>query len=231
MQMAIAVILAAGYGTRMGGLMPKQFWPIEGRTVLEHTAEAFLQHPGITEVALVVPQVQLQWVRTLFAGIPKVKKILAGGATRSDSSLIAVRAYADQPDVWLLFHDGARPLVTAETITAAIDAAANYEAVTAAIPSVDTILVSKTNCSEIDAIPERCLMYRCQTPQAFRQRVIAKAYELAEKDNSHFASDDCGVIRKYLPEVKIGIIPGSEENIKLTYARDMEFMAEQFRKQ
>ena len=61
--------------------------------------------------------------------------------------------------------------------------------------------------------------------------MIAKAYELAAKDNSQFASDDCGVIRKYLPATKIGIIPGSEENIKLTYARDMEFLAEQFRKQ
>ena len=228
--MAIAVILGAGSGTRMGGAMPKQFWPLEGKTILEHSAEAFLRHPGISEVALVVPKAHMIWVKNLFAGEPKVQKIICGGANRSQSSWSAVQAYANQPNAWLIFHDAARPLVSSESISAAIDAAADYEAATAAIPSSDTILISSDNGNEVSQIPNRSLMWRCQTPQAFRQRTISAAYEMAMKDSEFQASDDCGVIKRYLPHIKIGIFMGSDENIKLTYARDMAFVAEQLKK-
>lgn len=228
--MAIAVILGAGTGTRMGGAMPKQFWPIEGKTILEHSTEAFIRHPGISEVALVVPKAHMLWVKNLFAGEPKVRKIICGGANRSQSSWNAVQAYMDQPNTWLIFHDAARPLVSSESISAAIDAAADYEAATAAIPSSDTILISSENGNEVAQIPSRSLMWRCQTPQAFRQRTIAAAYEMGLKDPDFQASDDCGVIKRYLPHIKIGIFMGSEENIKLTYARDMQFVAEQLKK-
>lgn len=228
--MAIAVILGAGSGSRMGGVMPKQFWPIEGKTILEHTAEAFIRHPGISEVALVVPKAHVLWVKNLFFAEPKVRKIIIGGANRSQSSWAAVQAFSNQPQAWLIFHDAARPLVSSESISAAIDAAAEYEAATSAIASSDTILISSENGNEVAQIPNRSLMWRCQTPQAFRQEILARAYEIGMEDPEFRASDDCGVIKQYLPHVKIGIFMGSEENIKLTYARDMEFVAEQLRK-
>ncbi|NLN82927.1 MAG: 2-C-methyl-D-erythritol 4-phosphate cytidylyltransferase [Firmicutes bacterium] len=228
--MAVAVILAAGAGTRMGGSMPKQFWPVEGKTILQHTAEAFTSHPGIFEVALVVPQANLAWVKRLFAHEPKVKKILPGGANRSQSSYNAVKAYADSPEAWLIFHDAARPLVSPQIISGAIDAAASYKAATAAIVSSDTILFSDLDGKTVEAIPDRNLMWRCQTPQAFKQEIIARAYELSFQDKDFVATDDCGVIKAFLPEVAIGIFSGSEENIKITFARDMEFAAEQLKK-
>ncbi len=95
---------------------------------------------------------------------------------------------------------------------------------------LDTILISSDNGNEVSQIPNRSLMWRCQTPQAFRQRTISAAYEMAMKDSEFQASDDCGVIKRYLPHIKIGIFMGSDENIKLTYARDMAFVAEQLKK-
>lgn len=227
--MAVAIILAAGAGTRFGGRMPKQFWPIEGQTILEHSAQAFIRHPGISEVALVVPKANLNWVKNLFSNEPKVKKIIPGGANRSHSSFNAIQAYSYLPDAWLIFHDAARPLVSSETISSAIDAAVKYDAATAAIPSLDTILVSNPEGKVVNEIPDRPLMWRCQTPQAFRQKIIAKAYELALADPDFRATDDCGVVKKYLPQVDVGIFMGSEENLKITFARDMEYVAEQLK--
>ena len=74
------------------------------------------------------------------------------------------------------------------------------------------------------SIQDRSLLWRMQTPQGFRQKTIAKAYEVALKDPQFTATDDCGTVLRYLPEEKVGIVRGSERNIKLTYAADVSLL-------
>ena len=99
---------------------------------------------------------------------------------------------------------------------------AGHRAVGVAVPSSDTIAVVSDGV--IANVPRRDSLVRCQTPQGFRLSVIRKAHELAAADPRFGdlpATDDCGIVLRYLPEVKVQIVPGSERNIKITYPRDL----------
>jgi 2-C-methyl-D-erythritol 4-phosphate cytidylyltransferase len=219
----IAVILAGGVGSRLGLPTPKQFLPIAGRTVIEHTVDAVEGNRPIDEIALVAHPDYLERCRVLIARNRwgKLTQLLAGGNQRYDSSLAAIRAFTEG-DVNLIFHDGVRPLVSQRILDDVALALESHEAVNVAIPSTDTILV--TDGDYIRSIPDRSLLRRCQTPQAFRRNVIARAYDLALCDPAFRATDDCGVVVRYLPEVPVYIVPGDERNIKLTYREDIELL-------
>lgn len=227
--MNVAVILAGGTGTRVGASMPKQFLDIDGRSVIERSIDAFDQAAGVDEVAIVVHP---DW-KSHMEGLvnrnswQKVKRILEGGAERYMSSLNAIAAYLDYPDdTNLILHDAARPFVPQEVIARTVEALRYHEAVGAGIPSTDTVwevrqdfdpLLSKF----IVRIPERSTMWRAQTPQAFRLPVIRDAYQRALQDPQFRATDDCGVVRRYMPDIKIHIVEGSEQNRKITFKEDL----------
>lgn len=227
--MNVAVILAGGTGTRVGASMPKQFLDIDGRSVIERSIDAFDQAAGVDEVAIVVHP---DW-KSHMEGLvnrnswQKVKRILEGGAERYMSSLNAIAAYLDYPDdTNLILHDAARPFVSQEVIARTVEALRYHEAVGVGIPSTDTVwevrqdfdpLLSKF----IVRIPERSTMWRAQTPQAFRLPVIRDAYQRALQDPQFRATDDCGVVRRYMPDIKIHIVEGSEQNRKITFKEDL----------
>ena len=227
--MNVAVILAGGTGTRVGASMPKQFLDIDGRSVIERSIDAFDQAAGVDEVAIVVHP---DW-KSHMEGLVnrnswhKVKRILEGGAERYMSSLNAIAAYLDYPDdTNLILHDAARPFVPQEVIARTVEALRYHEAVGVGIPSTDTVwevrqdfdpLLSKF----IVRIPERSTMWRAQTPQAFRLPVIRDAYQRALQDPQFRATDDCGVVRRYMPDIKIHIVEGSEQNRKITFKEDL----------
>lgn len=219
MRKNIAVILAGGVGSRLGLSTPKQFFKVAGKTVVEHTIDAFEHHPRIDEIAIVSNPFYITDFENMVLKNEwkKVRKILKGGKERYDSSLSAIRAY-DQNEVHLIFHDAVRPLVSHRIISEVIDALDNYQAVDVALPATDTIIEAEGNL--IHNIPDRSRLRRGQTPQAFTLEVIRKAYEQALQDPEFKATDDCGVVRKYLPEVPIFIVPGEESNMKLTYKED-----------
>ena len=227
--MNVAVILAGGTGTRVGASMPKQFLDIDGRSVIERSIDAFDQAAGVDEVAIVVHP---DWKSHMEGLInrnswQKVKRILEGGAERYMSSLNAIAAYIDCPDdTNLILHDAARPFVSQAVIARVIEALKWHEAVGVGIPSTDTVwevrqdfdpLLSKF----IVRIPERSTMWRAQTPQAFRLPVIRDAYQRALQDPQFRATDDCGVVRRYMPDIKIHIVEGSEQNRKITFKEDL----------
>lgn len=222
----VAVILAAGSGSRTGLATPKQFLPLGGKTVLEHSVQTFNDHPGIDEVVIVTATEFIERVRAIVKDNrwTKVSAVLAGGKERFDSSLAAVRHFADNPDVVMLFHDAARPLVSERIISDAIKAMEKYDAVDVAIPAVDTIVQCNREGTHMESIQDRNLLWRMQTPQGFRQRTIEEAYRIALQDPQFTATDDCGTVLRYLPDVKVGIVRGSERNIKLTYADDLSLL-------
>lgn len=217
----IAVILAGGSGERLGAAIPKQFLKIAGKMVIEHTLDVFERNAQIDEIAVVIHPNFLHEMEAISARnhFTKLKKILAGGKTRSDSSLAAIRAY-DGDNVNLIFHDAVRPLVNDRIINEVISALENYAAVDVAIASTDTIItVDEDNL--ICNIPSRAKLRNGQTPQAFRLETIKQAYALATQDTNFIATDDCGVVKKYLPEVNIFVVKGEPFNIKLTHKEDL----------
>jgi len=222
----VAVILAAGSGSRTGLSTPKQFLPLGGKTVLEHSVQTFHNHPGIDQVVIVTATEFIDKVQGLVKANnwTKVTAVLAGGKERFDSSLVAVHHFSNNPDMVMLFHDAARPLVSERIITDALKAMKTYNAVDVAIPAVDTIVQCDKQGTYMTSIQDRSLLWRMQTPQGFRQKTIEQAYEIALKDPQFTATDDCGTVLRYLPEEKVGIVHGSERNIKLTYADDLSLL-------
>lgn len=223
MQNTVAVVLAAGSGTRTGFDVPKQFVKLGSKTVLEHSVQTFQNHAGIDEVVIVSAPEYFDMIGEMGQrnGWTKLRHVLEGGKERYDSSLAAVRAYAGQPDTIMLFHDAARPLVTERIISDCIIAMKDYNCVDVAIPAVDTIFMCDCEGRHMESIQARSRMWQMQTPQCFRQRTIQQAYEKALQDPVFTATDDCGTVLKYLPSEKVGIVRGDPRCMKLTYAHDL----------
>ena len=222
----IAIILAGGKGMRFENSLPKQFFKILNKTVIEYSIEAFETNKNIDEIAVVIHKDYFADIEeiTIRNNYKKVKKILAGGDERYMSSLAAIKNYENCEECNLIFHDAVRPLVSANIINRVIAALENYNAVATAIACTDTIIEVEGNGELIHNIPNRGLLRRIQTPQAFKLSTIAQAYNIAIRDLSFTSTDDCGVVKKYLPNEKIYIVQGDERNIKITYKEDIMFV-------
>lgn len=224
--MNIAVILAGGSGTRLGGALPKQFLEVDGKEIIAYTIEAFERNPHIDEIVIVSNPNYIEKMREIVSRnrFVKVRKILEGGKERYDSSLAAINAYSGSSDV-LLLHDGVRPMVSQRIIDDCVAAMARYDAVGVAVRTTDTIVqVDERGC--IVATPARSTLRNMQTPQCFRLGVIRQAYEKALLDPAFVTTDDCGVVAKYLPDVPVFIVEGDTTNIKVTYKEDMALMSQ-----
>ena len=236
----IAVILAGGIGARVGGNTPKQLLPLaDGRSVLEHAVCAFEQSPHIDEICIVMHPDYIAYAEQMLLANAwqKVHHIIPGGKERWESSVNAIRRLGDKAirreangeEVNLLLHDAARPFVSQEIISRVCGALEQYEAVTVAIPSTDTVYEMVDG--KVARIPQRSTIMRAQTPQAFRLELIAEAYAKAlGVDNLNAevcavcslpATDDCGIVHKHMPEVPIYIVEGEEQNKKITFKEDI----------
>jgi 2-C-methyl-D-erythritol 4-phosphate cytidylyltransferase len=219
----VAVVLAGGAGERFGPGVPKQLLTLAGRTLLERSVAAFEQAPGVDEILVVMAAGHAKRAATLLAagGFGKLARVIPGGSSRVDSTRAAIAALGDgECDV--LFHDAARPLVDQRTIADCVTALATDRAVGVAVPSSDTIAV--VSGGVMTGMPRRDSLVRVQTPQGFRLSVIRRAHELAATDPGFGdlpATDDCGIVLRYLPEIRVRVVPGSEHNIKVTYPRDL----------
>lgn len=217
----IAIILAGGSGARLGAMVPKQFQKVAGKKIIEHTIDVFENNEQIDEIAIVsredyIPEVEQMVVNNHYV---KVKKILQGGKERYHSSLSAIEAYTDDNDN-LLFHDAVRPLVNDRIIADCIKALERYEAVDVAVKTTDTVVqVDENNC--ISHIPPRAQLRNGQTPQCFKRGVIKRAYDIALADPGFQTTDDCGVVRRYLPDVPVFVVDGEVFNMKVTYMEDL----------
>ncbi|MFC7327484.1 IspD/TarI family cytidylyltransferase [Marinactinospora rubrisoli] len=222
-----AAVLAGGVGTRMGGPRPKQLLPLAGRPVIEHAIAAFCAAPEVDDVIVLMVADYVGEVEKIVAegGHTKVSRVLPGGATRTETSAAALHALEGAgDDEIVLLHDAVRPLVTPDIIRACIAALETAGAIGVAIPSSDTVVEAAPGTSGgevIRQVPPRASLRRMQTPQGFRLGVIRRAYRLALADPELVATDDCGVVLRYLPEVPVRLVPGAESNIKVTHPGDL----------
>lgn len=223
----IAVIMAAGRGARHGTNLPKQYMELKGRLVLERAVDAFENHPDIDQIALVVDSEEIERVGKMVSdnGWRKVTDILKGGKERYQSSLAAVKAFSNRPDDNIILHDAARPLVSERIISDVVTCLKQHKAVGVAVPVTDTLFFTGPANEHVIRVPERDLFMRAQTPQAFRISVLKKAYEFALAGPAFTATDDCGVVRRYMHREKIHIVRGDEKNSKITYPGDLEIMS------
>ena len=228
----VAVVLGGGTGQRIGAPLPKQLLRLGGRTLLEHCVAAFEQAPGVDEILVVMAGGYVEQARAMLAdgGYGKVTGVIAGGVARPDSTRVALTAIAsgaggasgargDRADCGVLLHDAARPLVDQRIIADCVAALGVHEAAGVAVPASDTIVI--TDNGVMHSMPRRETLWRCQTPQCFRLPVITRAHELAAADPDFAPTDDCGVVLRYLPDVAVHIVPGSERNLKITYPQDL----------
>lgn len=246
----IAIILAAGFGTRFDPARPKQLVSVADRPVIEWTIEAFEDCPEVTDILVVVNAAVSDAVEKVIddMGSRKVRGIVPGGETRADSTRAALgflREYSIPDDAKVLIHDGVRPFVSPKTILDCVAALDSVNAATVAVPSTDTILLaapagasdsaasdgtSSDGAGRFDTsaapivriVPDRATTYRAQTPQCFRFSTISEAYRRAAGDENFHPTDDTRVVVDYLPDEPVAVVEGSDDNIKITTRPDLE---------
>lgn len=221
----IGVILAGGSGKRVGGNIPKQFLKAAGKTILEHTLDQFEQHPLIDEITIITAPEEIERTSAIIHNgyYKKVNHISAGGAERYLSTLAALKIHAHK-NCKILIHDAARPLVNKRIISDVVKALEQYRAVNVAIPVRDTIIETDGTHQYITGIPDRSNLLMVQTPQGFHCDILSQAYETALQDPSFNTTDDCSVVKKYLPQEPIGIVAGDSYNLKFTYMEDLPLL-------
>ena len=222
--MNIALILAAGTGSRMGNAdKPKQFLPIYGKPLMIHTIEAFEMHDDIDQIVVVTSegyddQVKV-WCKQYDLG--KVKAVAIGSDSRQGSvynGLQAVKALGAKADDIIVIHDAARPLISQNIITNNIEACKKYDAVDTVIKASDTIVASKDN-ERISDIPNRSELYQGQTPQTFKFGLINEAHENAKAGKIPNVTDDTKLVISMGKEVHL--VEGSKQNFKITTFDDL----------
>jgi len=221
-QKTVALLVAAGQGTRAGGDMPKQFRPVAGKAVLAHAVDALLDHADIEVLLLVIGAGQKDAVKALLGG-RRVAALVEGadsrrGSVRAGLEAIAARGGAER----VLIHDAARPFLPAEVIDRLLAALDRAPGAIPALPVADTLIRAKTHLA--GEIVERVDLFRVQTPQAFRFDAILAAHR--GWDNGREATDDAQMLREAGGDVMM--VAGDERLEKLTYPQDFARAERQF---
>ncbi len=208
-----ALIMAAGSGERFGGDMPKQYRLLAGKPVLRHTVEAFLDHPAVNRVRVVINPEHREHCVAALAGLD-VGEPVAGGPSRQASVRHGLEALSAAPPGFVLVQDGVRPLTDAGTIERVRRALDASPAAIAAVPVVDTLKREREGVSA--GTVDRSGLWRAQTPQGFAYDVILRAHRDAADGE---ITDDAAVAeRTGLP---VALVPGSEDNLKVTTEDDL----------
>jgi 2-C-methyl-D-erythritol 4-phosphate cytidylyltransferase len=209
--MSVALLLAAGSGERLAAPIPKALVKLGGRPLLQWSLDALVAVADVQELVLALP-----------AGIspPSGVKAVVGGAVRSDS---VRRALAASPGADIvLVHDAARPLLTSELarrVLAALAADERADAAIAAVPVTDTIKRAQEGGEAVRETLDRGALWAVQTPQAFRRGALERALDVGE-DVLAQATDDAWLVER--AGGRVILVPGSEENIKVTTPLDLE---------
>lgn len=215
----IAIIPAAGTGSRMQAGVNKQYLLLAGRPILFHTLALFAAHPRIDRICIVVPAGEIDYCRSEIVvryGLAKVSAIIAGGPTRQDSVANGLLGCNATDNDLVIVHDGARPMLGVVDLDALLDAAAKSGAATLGVPVKDTI--KQVQDGVIVATPERSSLWQVQTPQVFRYELLLAAHRQAHADG--FAGTDEAMLVERLQH-PVTMVAGSYRNIKITTPEDL----------
>ena len=216
--MNVAIIAAAGQGTRMGGKRAKQFLELAGIPIIIHTLKRFEQCEVIQEIIVVLPAQESAEFLSLADkyGLRKLAKVVPGGITRAESVLRGLRAVREATAEIVAVHDGVRPFVTPEEITRTVEAARVHEAAVLVAPVTDTI--KEVESEQVARTLNRGQVRRALTPQCFRYSVLRRAYEQADVLDPDLTDDSVLVERL---GTTVAIVEGSPRNIKITQPQDL----------
>jgi len=225
--MNVAIIAAAGTGSRLAGDRPKQFLQLAGVPIIFHTLKPFEQCDSIQEIIVVLPAAESSDFLALVQkyGLRKLSRVVPGGTTRAESvwrGLLAIRAATAEI---VAVHDGVRPFVTTEEIGRTVSAARLHGAAILVAPAIDTI--KQVNAGVVVKTLERKQLCRALTPQCFRYELLRRAYEQADVQDPA-VTDDSSLVEQLGEPVTI--VEGNSRNIKITTREDL-LIAESFLKE
>ncbi len=212
----IAIIVAAGRGSRAGAGGPKQYRDLAGKAVIAWTAEVFLSHPKIDAARVIIHRDDHgEYERAMGAllGHEKLLPPVTGGAERQDSVRLGLQSLEELAPARVLIHDAARPFIDAETIARVVDSLDAEDGAIAALPVFDTL--KRASGDAVETTVSRDALWRAQTPQGFRFGKILAAHRAAE---GKVLTDDAAVAEAAGLIVKL--VAGSPDNMKITQAED-----------
>jgi 2-C-methyl-D-erythritol 4-phosphate cytidylyltransferase len=219
------IVPAAGSGSRIRGSIAsstrgsnvagKAFLELAGEPMLLHALRPFLSEPRVVCVAVAVPPDLAASPPTWLTGLGQRVKVVAGGATRSQSVRAALAALPSDLDA-IAVHDAARPLVTSSVISACMDLALAGRGAVAGCPSVDTLKRVDTERRVLET-PDRSAMWQAQTPQVFPADVLRDAYA----DTTAEATDDSALVERARLDVSVTMVDAGTTNLKVTRAEDV----------
>ena len=213
----VALIVAAGRGTRAGGDVPKQYRPIGGIPMLRRSIQAFLDHPAIDRVVVAVAPDD-----TLYADIaPQQSERLlapvAGGETRQETVRLGLRSLQNRHPERILIHDAARPYASAALIGRVVEALESADAVIPALPVPATLKAVREDGTIVRTVPREGI-HAAETPQGFRYEPILAAHETAAAAGQAF-TDDAAVAE--WAGIPVKVVAGEVGNVKITSGADV----------
>lgn len=213
---AIALVVAAGSGRRMG--FDKIVAPLAGQPVVCWSLDAFENCPDISEGILVCAPGRGEEFRRLAVSFPKFRRVVGGGAERTDSVLNGLSAMEGDPEAIVAVHDGARPLITPAVISAVVAAARAGGAAVAAEPAADTLHRAGDAGCLVETV-SRDNLWAMQTPQAAGRHLLQHALEAARKSGQHVTDEISALLAT---GVRATPVPHGTLNFKVTWPRDLE---------
>ncbi|AKG75099.1 2-C-methyl-D-erythritol 4-phosphate cytidylyltransferase [Salinicoccus halodurans] len=210
-----AIIPAAGMGSRMGINFNKIFIKIGETPIIRMTVEKFQNDPNCEAVHLAGREGEIDSLHEMLAGLSKVKGIHIGGAERQDSIFNALKALS--PTDYVFIHDGARPFVRQETLSALSEAVVKNDSVICGVKPKDTLKMISDN--QVQETVDRENVIIVHTPQAFRYDLIMDAHENAAEQN--LAVTDDSMMMEALG-YRVHVVPSSYDNIKITTEEDLK---------
>lgn len=221
--MVVALLTAAGTGTRMGQDIPKQFMHVENKPIIIHTMEAFQKHPSVDAIIVVTLPA---WIDVLKAyarqfNITKLRWVVSGGQSGQESiynGLNTLKAELDEETI-VMVHDGNRCMVSGEIISDSLATFKQHGSAVAAIPCVEAVFRSEDDGHSSTISIPREQLFRTQTPHTYTLGKLLWAHEGAKKRGITSTAASCTLMQQ-LGEV-VYFSKGSEENLKITTVEDM----------
>jgi 2-C-methyl-D-erythritol 4-phosphate cytidylyltransferase/2-C-methyl-D-erythritol 2,4-cyclodiphosphate synthase len=211
------IIVAAGRGTRMGSALPKQLLDLGGRTILRRSIEAFVGHPRVSQIVVVLPPELVAGGASVVGETTQPCAIVSGGERRQDSVKLGFAAMPGELDV-ILVHDAARPFADRALIDRVIDAAERTGAAVPAVQARDTVKRVDLARSVVTATIPREEVWLAQTPQGFTRQVLADA--VAAGARSGAATDEAMLAEQ--AGHAVSVVPGDDRNLKVTTPEDLD---------